>query len=78
MEAIIFKEPGAGNPYARICRGTGPPVGCSFYPNVVGILDDINQNYSPVREGKALIQRFSIDMRYSLLRGLHQLQPTWH
>lgn len=32
--------------------------------NAVGILDDINQNYSPVREGKALIQRFSY--RYAL------------
>lgn len=32
--------------------------------NAVGLLDDINQNYSPVREGKALIQRFSY--RYAI------------
>lgn len=32
--------------------------------NAVGILEDINQNYSPLREGKPLIQRFSY--RYAL------------
>lgn len=32
--------------------------------NAVGVLDDINQNYSPVREGKPLMQRFSY--RYAL------------
>ena len=32
--------------------------------NAVGILDDINQNYSPMREGQPLIQRFSY--RYAL------------
>lgn len=32
--------------------------------NAVGVLDDINQNYSPVREGQPLIQRFSY--RYAL------------
>lgn len=34
-------------------------TGIAEIRNAVGVLDDINQNYSPVREGKALLQRYT-------------------
>jgi len=39
------------------CRTTR--TGIAEVRNAVGVLDDINQNYSPVREGKPLLQRFT-------------------
>lgn len=34
-------------------------TGISEVRNAVGVLEDINQNYSPVREGKTLLKRFT-------------------
>lgn len=39
------------------CRTTR--TGIAEVRNAVGVLDDINQNYSPVREGKPLLQRYT-------------------